>query len=417
VDRCLWIEDVAMPGRPAADLPGAADVVVVGGGYTGLSAARTLARHGVDTVVLEGHTVGWGASGRNGGFVLPGFQPGLGELVRRGGMPWARALFQRSLEAVRYLESILGEEGIACDYARNGAVVLAGRPSHLRRLEAEQRVLRDVMGYETVLLERAALGSEIGSDRYHGGLMDPGAGSLHPARYCAGLARAAERAGARVVEQAGVRRVRRGAGRLEVETVRGTIRASQVLVATNGYTGAPFDRLRRRVIPIGSYIVATAPLDPALARRLVPGGRVLSDTWHLLHYFRLSPDERMVFGGRASFTPIGTARSARLLGAAMREVFPQLGEVPVDFAWSGSVGFTLDRLPHAGRIDGVHYALGYCGHGVALSTWLGARMGAALAGAGEAPDLGRLRAIPLYGGRPWFLPLVGGYYRMRDWMS
>lgn len=406
-----------MPGRPAADLPGAADVVVVGGGYTGLSAARTLARHGVDTVVLEGHTVGWGASGRNGGFVLPGFQPGLGELVRRGGMPWARALFQRSLEAVRYLESILGEEGIACDYARNGAVVLAGRPSHLRRLEAEQRVLRDVMGYETVLLERAALGSEIGSDRYHGGLMDPGAGSLHPARYCAGLARAAERAGARVVEQAGVRRVRRGAGRLEVETVRGTIRASQVLVATNGYTGAPFDRLRRRVIPIGSYIVATAPLDPALARRLVPGGRVLSDTWHLLHYFRLSPDERMVFGGRASFTPIGTARSARLLGAAMREVFPQLGEVPVDFAWSGSVGFTLDRLPHAGRIDGVHYALGYCGHGVALSTWLGARMGAALAGAGEAPDLGRLRAIPLYGGRPWFLPLVGGYYRMRDWMS
>jgi glycine/D-amino acid oxidase-like deaminating enzyme len=144
---------------------------------------------------------------------------------------------------------------------------------------------------------------------------------------------------------------------------------------------------------------------------------VLSDTWHLLHYFRLSPDGRMVFGGRASFTPIGTARSARLLGAAMRKVFPQLGEVPVDFAWSGNVGFTLDRLPHAGRIDGVHYALGYCGHGVALSTWLGARMGAALAGAGEAPDLGRLRAIPLYGGRPWFLPLVGAYYRMRDWMS
>ncbi|MEZ0332663.1 MAG: NAD(P)/FAD-dependent oxidoreductase, partial [Gemmatimonadales bacterium] len=190
-----------------------------------------------------------------------------------------------------------------------------------------------------------------------------------------------------------------------------------VVVATNGYTGTPFARLRRRVVPIGSHIVATAPLEPGLAARLIPGRRVLSDTRHLLHYFRLSPDQRMVFGGRASFTPIGTARCARHLGDAMRRVFPELGSVPVDFAWSGNVGFTLDRMPHAGRLDGLHYAMGYCGHGVAYSTWLGARVGEKLAGGPDLPGDNRFPAIPLYRGRPWFLPFVGAYYRLRDWMS
>jgi glycine/D-amino acid oxidase-like deaminating enzyme len=146
----------------------------------------------------------------------------------------------------------------------------------------------------------------------------------------------------------------------------------------------------------------------------VPGGRVLSDTRNLLYYFRLSPDGRMLFGGRTSMTPVGTARAARTLGRAMRGVFPELSGTPVDFAWSGSVGFTLDRMPHAGRLDGVHYALGYCGHGVAFATWLGGRMGEMLAGQGTIPDLGPLRAVPLYGGTPWFLPFVDVYYRVRD---
>ena len=202
-----------------------------------------------------------------------------------------------------------------------------------------------------------------------------------------------------------------------METERGTLRARELVVATNGYTGAPFRRLRRRVVPIGSHIVATAPLDPGLAATLIPRGRVLSDSRHLLHYFRLSPDGRMVFGGRASFTPVGTARCATLLGDAMRQVFPELSAVPVDYAWSGNVCFTRDRMPHAGRLDGLHYALGYCGHGVAYSTWLGGRVGEKLAGGRDLPHDGRFRAIPFYGGRPWFLPLVGGYYRLRDWMS
>ncbi len=398
-------------------LPEAADVAIVGAGYTGLSAARTLGRHGASVVVLEREVVGWGASGRNGGFVLPGFKPGVAELVRRVGPAEARALFARSMDAVRFLETLVAEERISCDYVRCGAIALADRPSHLPELESERRALQEVAGHETLLLDRSAIRSEIGSERYHGGLLDPAAGSLHPAKYCAGLARAAERAGARVVENAAVSAILREPGGFVVETARGTIRAREVVVATNGYTGAPFARLRRRVVPIGSHIVATAPLEPGLAARLIPGRRVLSDTRHLLHYFRLSPDRRMVFGGRASFTPIGTARCARLLGDAMRRVFPELGSVPVDFAWSGNVGFTLDRMPHAGRLDGLHYAMGYCGHGVAYSTWLGARVGEKLAGGPDLPGDNRFPAIPLYRGRPWFLPFVGAYYRLRDWMS
>jgi glycine/D-amino acid oxidase-like deaminating enzyme len=204
-----------------------------------------------------------------------------------------------------------------------------------------------------------------------------------------------------------------------VGTSRGVLRAREVLAATNGYTPAALGRLRRRVIPIGSYIIATQPLGGELARRLIPKGRVMSDTKNLLFYFRLSPDGRMVFGGRASFTPASAKRSARILAAGMREVFPELAGATIEYAWSGKVAYPMDHLPHAGRLDGLHYSMGYCGHGVALATYLGTRMGEVLLGTAEVPDLGgkRFKAIPLFNGFPWFLPFVGGYYRTRDWLS
>ena len=414
----LWLlpphtrgEDDELPVEP---LPERTDVAVVGGGYTGLAAARALARRGAAVVVLERHRIGWGASGRNGGFVLPGFQRGLAELAARIGEPRARALWNLSLDAVLAVERLVTDEAIDCGYTRCGSVVLAARPGHLASLERERRCLARVAEHETVLLGPGEIGCEVGTRRYHGGLVDSAGGVLHPGRYVAGLAAAATRAGARLAEGAEVSEIRRGPAGFDVGTARGTLRASEVLVATDGYTGAPFRRLRRGVVPVGSHIIATAPLDPALAARLVPGGRALSDTRRILHYFRLSPDRRMVFGGRAAMTPVSTARAARTLGRAMREIFPELGATPVDFAWSGSVGFTRDRLPHAGRADGMHYALGYCGHGVALATWLGGRMGDALAGVDPMPDLGPLPVVPLYWGTPWFLPLVDGYYRLRD---
>jgi glycine/D-amino acid oxidase-like deaminating enzyme len=388
----------------------------VGGGYTGLSAARALARRGAAVTVLERHTIGWGASGRNGGFVLPGFKPEIETLARRRGLEEARRLFRLSLEAVADLERLIADEAIACDYRRCGTVTLAARPGHLRALEREAQFLKESLGYATHILGRAELRGEIGSARYHGGLLDPGAASLHPGRYVQGLAASAERAGAILLEGVEVRSVRRDrdSGYL-VETSRRVLRARDVLVATNGYTGPAFPGLQRRVVPVGSYIIATPPLDPQLAQRLIPNDRVLSDTKNLLYYFRLSPDRRMVFGGRAAFTPMPVARAATLLVRAMKEVFPELSGVEVEYAWGGRVAIALDHMPHAGTLDGIHYALAYAGHGVALSTWLGARMGDAIAGAGPMPRLTTpFRAVPLYWGTPWFLPLVGAYYRVKD---
>jgi len=233
------------------------------------------------------------------------------------------------------------------------------------------------------------------------------------------MAAAAARAGACIQENVRVLRISRAKGGFEIVTGGAVIRAREVLAATNGYTPRALSFLRRRVIPIGSYQIATAPLPPGLAQRMVPRGRVFSDTKHLLYYFRLSPDHRMVFGGRASFTPVGIDRIVAILRAGMLEVFPQLANIEIEFAWSGKVAYPLDHLPHAGRLDGVHYAMGYCGHGVALATYLGHRMAEVIAGAGQIPDLGseRFRALLLYNGFPWFLPLVGGYYRARDWVT
>lgn len=413
IERCLW-DDGLPPPRPSQPLPPRADVAVVGAGYTGLSAALALARHGASVAVLERHRAGWGASGRNGGFVLPGYQPDADELVRRYGVGRARALFAASLEAIETLEAVAREIPDS-GYARRGWIGLAARPGHLAHLERAAGVLRRHFGHETALLDRTALRDELGSDRYHGGLLDPLAGSLHPGRYCAGLAAAAVRAGVLLLEGVSVRGVARAGGTAVLETSAGPIRTAEVLVATNGYTDAAFPALRRRVVPVGSYVIATAPLGQPLADAVLPRGRPMSDTWNLLHYFRLSDDGRLVFGGRASFTPTSARRSAAILERDLRSVFPALATIPVEYAWSGSLGVARDRMPHAGRADGVHYAMAYAGHGVALATWLGARMGDALAGRGGVPELvGGLPPVPLYWGRPWFLPLVGGYYRMLD---
>ncbi len=419
LEGCLWWNGVPPVSVARADLPERADVAIIGGGYTGLAAARALALVGASVVVLERETIGWGASGRNGGMVLPGYKTDLPVLIRRLGLERTRALFRDTVDAIGFVESLVRDEHIDCGWARTGHVTLAAKPAHLAGLEESQRLLERDFGYATELLGPERIGEEIGSARYHGGLLDPLAGGLQPAAYVSGLAAAATRAGAVLLEHAEVQGFSRNGGGFRIETGRGALEAGDLLVATNGYTDRLYPWLSRRVVPVGSYIIATEPLSPDLQRRLVPRGRMLSDTKNLLYYFRLSGEGRMVFGGRAAFSPTALEECRAILRRGMIEVYPELSAARIEFAWGGTLGFTLDQMPHAGRHEGLGYALGYGGHGVALASWLGDRIGRAMAGGAEWPELASIpfRAIPLYGGRPWFLPLAGAYYGLKDRIS
>jgi len=416
--RSLWSATMpALPDRSGRELPDSADVVVIGGGYAGINAARELARCGVAVTVLEAKTLGWGASTRNGGIVHPGYKWGPTELVERYGNDTGRALYRETLDGYETVKRLIAEESIDCDFREVGYLELAYAPSHVPGLEHERRGFA-TLGVETTVVARERIREEIGSDAYYGGLVFPRSGLLHPGRYFVGLADATDRAGADLHEGVRARAIRRqGDGRFVVETERGAILARNVFVATNGYTDGVAPSLRRRIIPIGSYIIATEPLPEELVREISPKGRAFIDTKNFLYYWHISADRRMVFGGRASMMPTSIEGTAEILHRGLLHVHPQLAGRRIDYAWGGNVGFTFDRMPHVGRTkDGVTYAMGCCGTGVALMTHLGTAVGQWLAG-GEAPVLAKLK-FPLvpapFEGRPWFLPVVGEWFRLQD---
>ena len=417
-----WLDTLPTTQHPAAlniQLPERVDVAIVGGGYTGLAAARQLARSGGRVIVLERETIGWGASSRNGGQVLAGMKVEPAELVRRYGEPRAKRLFAASLEAIDALEQLIRDEAIACDYERPGHVQAAFKPSHFAEFREEQGLLARVFHHRVELIPREHQRRELGTDFYHGLLIDDRSGALNPAKYVHGLAAAACRAGAMLASAVAVERVTRTVGNWSVETSRGMIHATDVLFATNGYTDGSAPALRRRLVPIGSYIIATEPLSNPDAAAALPTRRVVFDSKYFLYYFRLSADNRLLFGGRAEFSQpdeASTRRAAAILETAMARIFPELARKRIDYAWSGNVAFTRDQLPHAGVLDDAYYAAGYCGHGVAMATYLGGLIARRIAG--ERVDHPLLEQpfppIPLYHGKPWFLPLVGAYYKMKD---
>jgi glycine/D-amino acid oxidase-like deaminating enzyme len=401
------------------ELPPRADVAIVGAGYTGLAAARQLARSGASVIVLERHDVGWGASSRNGGQVLTGLRVDPATLVSRYGATHARALFDVATASVSALERLIAEEGIACDLHRSGHLAAAWKAAHFTAFRHEQTLLARVFDHRVELVPRSEQRREIGSDAYHGLLVDESSLAINPARYVAGLADAARRAGALIVPHTSVDRVVRHDSGWTIHTSRGVIGAGDLLVATNGYTGAAFPALRRRFVPIGSYIIATAPLAPDVAARLLPKRRMAFDSKHFLYYFRVTDDRRLLFGGRAEFsepTADSSRRAARILRAGIRRVFPELSGVTIDYAWGGHAAFTRDEMPRAGVLDGIYYAGGYGGHGIALATHLGGMIGRRLAGEPIDHPLfdDRFAPIPLYRGTPWFLPMVGAYYKAKD---
>ncbi len=421
--RVFWQDTVEMPtGDVESPLGGRVQAAIVGGGYTGLSAARRLGQYGVSVTVLEAETIGWGASSRNGGMVLTGLKLPIQAVFQRYGRTLTKELFVCSLRAIDVVEQVVREEGIDCGFSRSGHLLVAVKPKHVRTLEEEAEFVEREFGHRVRLVPAERLGEEIGSGRYCGGLVDEVSGGLNPAQFVAGLARAAERAGAKLYAQAQVDRIERRGARFVLHTRRGALEAESVLIATAGYTREATPWLRRRILPIGSYIIATEPLPEALARSLIPRNRMVFDSKHYLNYFRLW-EGRLIFGGRAAFFPESersVLQSARILQQEMVTVFPALRTAKVEYVWGGTLDFAFDLMPHVGNQEGVFYALGYAGHGVALGTYLGQTVAEAMwkGTIAEHPFAQfRFPEVPLYDGRPWFLPLVGLWYRLLDWIE
>lgn len=413
-----WWEAAEPPPPDDTPLPDAAEVVIIGGGYTGLSCALTLARLGTKALVLDAERIGFGASSRNGGMVSGGLKI-AGNNFAKLGPEHAGRLMREAAGSLNFIEELIAREAIDCAYRRTGRFVAAWTPKHYAAMAKRAPWLAELTGGDVRMVPRERMANELGTTRYHGGMAVDAAGGLHPARYVQGLAQSASRAGATLRGGARVTAIAREGDGFRLRTSRGEVRTRAVLSATNGYSlGGPNPWLSRRLIPVGSYIIATEPLPEATMRKLFPNGRMTSDSRRVLNYFRPSPDgTRVLWGGRASFAPTTPDIAAPVLHRMMTAVFPELAGTRITHSWTGNVAFTFDFLPHIGVHEGVHFAAGCQGSGVAMQTWLGHQVALKMLGLGNAPsafDGLDFPTMPFYAGNPWFLPIVGEWYRLRD---
>ncbi|TDE88549.1 FAD-binding oxidoreductase [Occultella glacieicola] len=419
-----WL-DTATPAGDfrRSELPKRVDVAVVGAGLTGLSTALHLARDGASVALLEARTVGWGASGRNGGMATTGLAVGYGTAARRYGRPRAAAMFAAYNDAIDTVEKLVADEGIDCNFERVGKLTLAAKTSHYEGFGRTAEMLAEDVGQELMLVPASELRKEIGSDFYRGGMVDPLGAGVHVGKLVAGLARAGSRAGVSIHEACEVYELRRLNGRrYDVLTSRGTIRADRVVVGTSGYSGRMLPWLQRRLVPIGSFVLVTEPLADEVVDGLLPQRRVAADTNRVCLYFRLTPDKRLLFGGRARFSASdrdADLTSGRILHRQLLQVFPQLTNTRIDYCWGGLVDMSLDQMVHAGERDGVLYSVGYSGHGVQMATHMGKVMAQMANGVGSANPWRDLRfpPVPGYFGTPWFLPPAGVLFKFLDRVS
>ena len=417
-DQSYWLDGAPAVPEISQTLPTDADVVIVGSGYTGLNAAIETARAGRSTLVLDAGPPGWGCSTRNGGQISTSVKPSLQKLAAKYGERRAHAIRNEGETALDWIETRIADEGIACDFRRAGRFHAAHSASSYDQLARDAERFRRDEGIEAHPVPRGEQRSELGTDVYHGGLVFPKHAAVDPVRYHRGLLDRAVKAGAMVIGHCEVTGLAQDASGHEVVTVKGRVRARDVIVATNGYTGHLTPWLQRRVIPIGSYVIATEPLEPAVVDRLFPTDRIASDTCKVVYYYRTSPDRRRIlFGGRVSARETDPKVSGPRLYEDMCRIFPDLRGTRITHSWMGTVAYTFDELAHVGTHQGVHYAMGYCGSGVSMASYLGMRLGQKVLGLQEgqtAFDGLPFPTRPLYTGTPWFLPPVVAWYRWRD---
>ena len=427
-EQNYWLTTTTFPHAARQPLPARADVAIIGAGFTGLSAARALAKSGAKVAVLESETIGWGASSRNGGMVLSGLKLGVSQLISKYGRDLTRRMYAASLETIDCVEQIVRLEKIDCDFCRCGHLEVACKQKHFDDYARQAEVIEREFNHPLRVVQKNDLAAEIGSSIYFGGMVDEISAGLNPACYVAGLAQSAANSGAEIFEHTRVESLAResmqGGSGWKIITTRGALWARDVFVATSGYTSGATPALQKKIIPIGSFIITTEILPQALADELSPRKRMIYDSKNYLYYYRLTPDRRMLFGGRAAFFPETSQtirRSAEILRRGMIDVYPQLHDAKIDYVWGGTLDFAFDIMPHAGQLDGIYYALGYAGHGVAMATYQGQKMAELIAG--DKPE-NPFQGIPfpdaplgMYNGKPWFLPFVGMWYKFLDWAS
>jgi gamma-glutamylputrescine oxidase len=408
---------VGAQSRPSLDGDVTADVCIVGGGYTGLSAALHLAGHGRSVVLVEANRLGWGASGRNGGQLHSGQRRDQATLEAWFGQARARQLFDLAEEAKATVKGLIDRHAIACDW-RDGLIHAMHKPRYVPEMRDEVRHLQDRYGMGGLsLLDRDELASAIGTPVYFGGVRDASAGHLHPLNYALGLARAAEDAGARLFEDSAVLSLGEGGVR-EVRTARGTVRARDVILACNGYLRGLEPDTEARVMPIHNYILATEPLHER-AHALIPGWEAVADSRFVVHYWRLSPDGRMLFGGGESYGRGFPADLKSFVRGHMLRIYPQLADARIDFAWGGTLAVTLKRLPYLRRLRaGLYTACGYSGQGVGTATFAGKLLAEAIRGEQERFDVFAALPAPRFPGGVWLrhptLVLAMTWYALRD---
>ena len=414
-----WWQEAPRREENPPDLPTEVDVLIVGGGFSGLCAARVLAKAGKSVLICEAEYIGYGASTRNGGMLGPSFHKlGVAGLKACYGAERTYAILRESIGFIDGVAALIEEENIDCDFVRSGRFRCASRPEHYKQMARELEPFVTEVGLEAEMIPAARVREEIGSEHFYGGAYYHNDGGLHPAKYHDGLIKAVRARGAQVAPAARVTGLQRNSHGFSVVTSRGTVTAGQVAICTNGYTSTVTPWFRRRLLPIRSAMIATEELSAKLMQELMPTRRMYGDSRRVMAYYRPSPDgKRILFGGRAAGPGDRPAANALDLRRFLVEIFPQLDKTRISHVWSGLVAYTFDHAPHLGEQDGLFYAMGYCGSGVARSTFFGNKLGHKMLDDGEGEtsfdDL-PFESRPLYTGTPWFMPAIVHWHRFID---
>ena len=419
----LWINQFSKPDSLiTSKSPNTeTDVAIVGSGYTGLCAARVLKKNGASVTVLDRNTIGWGASSRNGGMATPGLKQGIQKIYKMYGSELAHEFWNSSVDAIDLIDAIVNEHSIDCDWERNGHASLATKPSHAPRLKEYGSWLEKEFGHSQRYIPKNQIRDEIGSDAYYGALTDDISGGLHPSKYVFGLATAVANLGVQLCENTEVTKIEKNdSNNFRLISSKGDIIAKKIIIATNGYTNRLVPKLKPLIFPVGSYIVVTEPLTKELQNIISPKKRMYYDSKNFLNYFRLTPDGRMLWGGRNDLsTDLDLNESASILTKQVCTIFPELNDVKFTHSWTGKLGVTFDLMPHIGQINGIHYALGYGGHGLSIATYLGTELGLLMTGQKDRSPFMEIshQTMFFYRDKPWFIPFAARYFRFLDWIS